>query len=1676
MGGSNARPPTGRDDTYALLRPGRDGTSSSGTLGGRSTSPTPSTNQEAAGLAHSKRSFLKVIRKGGGHLKNALGHSKSSSRVARRDPSPSSRARQGSEASSVSLREYPGDDHKRDARGVAGVVPGKAIGRKVFSTDPNQSPEEGQNGVFHLDTDLDHMEGIVDKGRRIHAGGVEDEEKRHREDSVVGQWDPPESWQVKKNDISSRAVEKAREATQPEKDGAQYFIRVFRIDSTFATLSAGLNATVSDILRMLGKKSFLQDHLNNYEIVLRKNDMSRQLDRSERPILMQKHLLEQVGYTAKDRIEDIGREDHTYLCRFIFMPTNLSGYISLDGDPVFNSNRPQKFSHVDLQRRGLATIPLALYKKSPEIISLNLSKNLAFDVPKDFIQSCINLREIKFMSNEAYHLPTSFSLASRLTYLDVSNNFLEQLDHAHLDRLDGLVSIKMANNRLARLPSYFGNFRSLRSLNMSSNSFQVFPAFLCNLKSLVDLDISFNSIQALPNIGQIATLERLWVTNNMLSGTLCDSFKDLVNLKEIDARFNSIRNVDNLTQLPRLEQLLLGHNAISKFKGSFPKLRTLVLDHCPITEFDIDSPMPTLTSINIASAKLVELRDTLFEYLPNLTKLILDRNHLSSLSPHIGKLRKLEHFSIIKNPLATVPPTIGCLTELRFLNLRECNLSRLPGELWYCSKLESLNVSSNILDNFPKHGYPPPQLPSEISWTPGTLTPTNENEDPGSLEDLNIRRPSQVSAGSSPAASYRKPSQASTTLNGGSRKISSASRSALDGGLYYRKESNFSQNTENTFAGSLRDLCLADNRLEDDIFRELYLLQELRVINLSYNELTELPSGLLKRWPRLSELYLSGNELIALPSDDLEVGSNLKTLHINRNRFQALPAELCKVSKLSALDIGSNALKYNVSNWPYDWNWNWNRNLRYLNFSGNKRLEIKPNVASLGGAAAFNHGADLTDFNSLTHLRILGLMDVTLTIPTIPEETEDRRVRTSATVSGPLYYGMSDSLGKTEHLSIIDMIVPRLKQDSVETLVGMFDGKTQSSGGSKISKFLHMNFTATFSSELKKLQESRGETPLDALRRTFLALNKNMASSAYKSIDERALLHNRGPSTKANLLNVDDVDNGGVATVLYLSNMDLYIANVGDAQAFLVKADGSSRRLTQNHDPAETHERARIRNAGGYVSRNGKLNDTLSVSRAFGYFQLMPAVIAAPYTAHMNLTEQDEMIIIASKEVWDFVTPDVVVDAARAERIDVMLAAQKIRDLAIAFGASNKLMVMIVGVNELRRRERLKLRPPSLSMGPSTFPEDQQILPTTKRTKKQRDGPGDSRLARLDFVDAPVGELAIVFTDIKKSTSLWETCPHAMRSANQIHNDILRRQIAITGGYEVKTEGDAFMVAFATTTSALLWCFNCQTQLLEAEWPTEILEQPQCQVQYDMDNTLIFRGLSVRMGVHWGEPVCEKDPVTNRMDYFGQMVNRTSRISAVADGGQIFVSSDFMSDFQRNLEVFADGERAGGTGLGDGAVDDLAHSIRRELQQLNSQGFVIKDQGEMKLKGLENPEPLYLVYPHSLSGRLSVMDENGTSPGTPTTVSKHSQLEIPTDIIWRLWEFTLRLERLCGFLETKDQARPRESNMALFNMVKNHGGELADSTVVSLVEQQVTRIEVSCFPNMIALFFFFFFF
>jgi serine/threonine protein kinase len=84
-------------------------------------------------------------------------------------------------------------------------------------------------------------------------------------------------------------------------------------------------------------------------------------------------------------------------------------------------------------------------------------------------------------------------------------------------------------------------------------------------------------------------------------------------------------------------------------------------------------------------------------------------------------------------------------------------------------------------------------------------------------------------------------------------------------------------------------------------------------------------------------------------------------------------------------------------------------------------------------------------------------------------------------------------------------------------------------------------------------------------------------------------------------------------------------------------------------------------------------------------------------------------------------------------------------------------------------------------------------------------------------------DVTIVFTDVENSTSLWEETPRGMQQALALHNKLMRKLLKANNGYEVKTEGDSFMVAFTSAIHALNWCVDVQKALIEVDWPEEIL-------------------------------------------------------------------------------------------------------------------------------------------------------------------------------------------------------------------------------------------------------------
>jgi adenylate cyclase len=631
---------------------------------------------------------------------------------------------------------------------------------------------------------------------------------------------------------------------------------------------------------------------------------------------------------------------------------------------------------------------------------------------------------------------------------------------------------------------------------------------------------------------------------------------------------------------------------------------------------------------------------------------------------------------------------------------------------------------------------------------------------------------------------------------------------------------------------------------------------------------------------------------------------------------------------------------------------NFNKNLKYLNLSGNKHLKIQTWQRRGDREGPSNELLErLAGFEELNQLRVLGLMDVTTTLAVnIPDDTEDRRVRTSVTLVNQLQYGIADHLGNREYLSMFDLVQPTFREKRDEAIFAMFGRSHASPHNTHISKFLHDRFVSTFAEQLKALDLSKGESHPDALRRTFLKLNRlthDHLFSAYSSNVSGRKMSQASHRSAGTLLGSDAVGNAGSASsigasgiVAYFRGHHLYVANVGNALAVMSRR-GLAQVVSVKHEPFDRNEITRIRSAEGWVSPKGLVNDEADVSRSFGYYHLLPIINARPDVSSLKLSELDEFLIIANNGLWDYVPYQTAVDIARTERGDPMIAAQKLRDFAVSYGSEGTTMIMVISTAGLFSSRGQEKDHPL---------QDVELFSPPRRNRK--DEVGDNETGRLDpEIPPPVGQVVLAFTDIVNSTHMWDVNETAMRTAVTMHHQLLRRHVRICGGYEVKTEGDAFMVAFSTVSAALLWCSSVQMLLLDEPWPKEILDLPEGREVRDNGGTLIARGLSLRMGIHCGSPVCEMDLVSRRMDYYGPMVNRASRVTNSATGGQILLSADAL----RELNVEMD--------------DPLQASTVDALRSFEPEYI---DVGEKKLKGLEIPEVMTAVYPHKLLGRLHV--------------------------------------------------------------------------------------------------------
>jgi adenylate cyclase len=199
---------------------------------------------------------------------------------------------------------------------------------------------------------------------------------------------------------------------------------------------------------------------------------------------------------------------------------------------------------------------------------------------------------------------------------------------------------------------------------------------------------------------------------------------------------------------------------------------------------------------------------------------------------------------------------------------------------------------------------------------------------------------------------------------------------------------------------------------------------------------------------------------------------------------------------------------------------------------------------------------------------------------------------------------------------------------------------------------LYDSFAFTFGASLKKEKDSLESI----IRRTFLNLCREYA---YVDANEHS---------------------GASGVVVFLKGTVLYTANVGDTMAVLCR-NGTAKVLSQKHFAWNSEEASRIRDLNGFFDNQGNVQGECNVTRAFGHFHLLPFVNANPYISVEEIVETDEFIIMGCDGFWSTMNYQTAVDIAMTEKQSLPLAAKKLRDVALSYGAKEAITVSVVSAH-----------------------------------------------------------------------------------------------------------------------------------------------------------------------------------------------------------------------------------------------------------------------------------------------------------------------------------------------------------------------------------------------------------
>ncbi|KAG0071935.1 hypothetical protein BGZ89_008878 [Linnemannia elongata] len=596
------------------------------------------------------------------------------------------------------------------------------------------------------------------------------------------------------------------------------------------------------------------------------------------------------------------------------IPLEILNMYHVDPDKVvvdFNSTATAWYDAVDLTRLIASDNKIthidARIQEFGALVAVDFRANQLTSLPEE-LSNLQRLAQLNISSNKFTELPSVLFTLTTLVDLQLGGNQLSGALDPAIANLTKLEVLDLSNNQLTEIPQELTHLKAVRKLNLSKNKLERFPvSILANMPKLMELEIGDNKLGCLfSGIGELPT------TEEGVQGL------ELPALVRLDARNSGLHKITDID----------GVDDSAKPKIAFLALKELLLSHNLLSNLEnLLYVAPQLHYLDLRSNQFTDLPVGVLE-LSSLRQFDMASNRLEWMPSELGSMYDLTTFLWEGNPIKNIPRTCNNIEAL--MKLLRQRLTDGPSHA-DAIRMEALSVNSSVPSNpaassSPFHRSPPSSQSGSLASRGGSASARN-----------NTANDTPAPAAGSPRKIFKNLTLSKKALKELTKEeILEACQDPQIALLDFNALTIFPAVLQQSVGSTLTQITIHHNKisefpftlsfpllltldLSDNVLMSLETVDaasvtqigqdnfpSLNELNLSSNQIKEIPLWLPNAFPRLKTLSMARNKIAAIDPKSFE---GLTVLDLSGNDIATLPPLLGNIRSIKSLSLDGNVFR-----------------------------------------------------------------------------------------------------------------------------------------------------------------------------------------------------------------------------------------------------------------------------------------------------------------------------------------------------------------------------------------------------------------------------------------------------------------------------------------------------------------------------------------------------------------------------------------------------------------------------------------------------------------------------------------------------------------------------------------------------------------------------------------------